>query len=87
MLTTRAGEASRLFDRYRVLVTADGEEAAANALRVNDRLFVGSRFPGTIALLEEAGYALVALDTHAIGLIDAGLSCMSLRWAASREPR
>ena len=56
--------------------------AAANALRVNDSLLIGSQFPRTIAMLAGEGYDLVPLDTHQIGLIDAGLSCMSLRWKA-----
>jgi len=81
VLTTRAGAESDLFADFRQLIVADGEEAAANALRVNDRLFVGRQFPETIRLLENEGYDLVALDTRQIGLIDAGLSCMSLRWS------
>jgi len=83
ILTTRAGEECGLFARFRQLVVPAGEEAAANALRVNDRLFVGSQFPRTIAMLEDEGYDLVRLDTRQIGLIDAGLSCMSLRWSGS----
>jgi len=31
-------------------------------------------------LLERNGYHVVALQTGEIGKIDAGLSCMSLRW-------
>lgn len=84
VLTTRDGAASGLFNRFRVLVTPPGEEAAANALRVNGLLLVGNQFPDTIAMLEHARYDVVALDTRAIGLIDAGLSCMSLRWNAAR---
>jgi dimethylargininase len=80
LLTTRAGEASGLFAGFRTLVVAVGEEAAANALRVNDRLLVGRQFLRTIAMLEAGGYDLVPLETGQIGLIDAGLSCMSLRW-------
>ena len=82
MLTTAAGERSGLFSGYRCLVTPEGEEAAANALRVNDRLLVDEQFPRTIALLAEAGsgYELVPIGTRQIGMINAGLSCMSLRW-------
>ncbi|WP_428333014.1 dimethylarginine dimethylaminohydrolase family protein [Novosphingobium sp.] len=85
VLTTRAGADSGLFAGLRQIVVPAGEEAAANALRVNDRLFVGSQFPATLAMLVdegvERGYAVVPLDTRQIGLIDAGLSCMSLRWS------
>ena len=82
ILSTRRLAQSGVFDGFRVLHTPDGEEAAANALRVNDRVFVGDAFPKTAALLEADGYKIAALATSEIGKIDAGLSCMSLRWRA-----
>lgn len=82
MLTTRAGAVAGTFAGLRTMVGPDGEEAAANALRVNEVVLAGSRFPRTIALLERHGLVVVPLDTREIGLIDAGLSCMSLRWHA-----
>ena len=72
-----------MFDGFRVLVTPEGEEAAANALRINDIVLAGAGFPRTIELLDCAGYEVVALETSEIGKLDAGLSCMSLRWSAS----
>lgn len=80
ILATGRLAASGVFSGKRVLLTPPGEEAAANALRVNDVVLVGSAFPATRALLEENGYSVVALETGEIGKIDAGLSCMSLRW-------
>jgi dimethylargininase len=71
---------SGVFAGKKVLLTPPGEEAAANALRVNDVVLVGAGFPATRALLERNGYHVVALQTGEIGKIDAGLSCMSLRW-------
>jgi dimethylargininase len=68
------------FPGLRELVTPDGEDAAANALRVNEVVFVGEAFPRTIERLEREGYRVVPLPTSEIGRIDAGLSCMSLRW-------
>ncbi len=67
-----------VFPGLRELVTPQGE--AANALRVNDAVFVGKGFPRTAELLTREGYAAVPLDVAEIGKIDAGLSCMSLRW-------
>ena len=64
------------------LLVPPGEEAAANALRVNDVVLVGSQYPRTIDLLSQAGFKVVPLPTSQIGKIDAGLSCMSLRWLA-----
>ena len=45
-------------------------------------VLVGAGFPATRALLAKHGYQVVALETGEIGKIDAGLSCMSLRWKA-----
>jgi len=80
VLSTGRLAASGVFNGKRVLLTPPGEEAAANALRVNDAVLVGAHFPATRALLEKNGYEVVALGTAEIGKIDAGLSCMSLRW-------
>lgn len=72
-----------IFKDFRQLIVPSGEEAAANALRVNEVVMVGSQYPRTIEMLDRAGFVVVALDTREIGKIDAGLSCMSLRWLAS----
>jgi dimethylargininase len=82
MLSTKRLAAGGVFEGLKVLFTPDGEEGAANALRINDRVFVGSTFPQTIAMLQNAGYTVVPLATSEIAKVDAGLSCMSLRWRA-----
>lgn len=71
---------SGVFDGFRQVIVPEGEEAAANALRVNGTVFVGADFRRTIDMLSGLGYRVVALKTTEIGKIDAGLSCMSLRW-------
>ena len=84
ILTTRRLSASGVFRRrLREVLVPDGEEAAANALRVNDVLFAGREHPRTLDLLASAGYPVVPLPTAEIGRIDAGMSCMSLRWRAA----
>lgn len=80
VIATHRLAGSGFFNGLREVVVPRGEEAAANALRVNDTVFVGSDFPRTIELLDGLGYKVVALKTSEIGKIDAGLSCMSLRW-------
>jgi dimethylargininase len=85
VLTTKRLSSSGVFKEFREILTPDGEEAAANALRVNKTLFVGARFERTIELLARAGYEIVPLAVDEIGRIDAGLSCMSLRWRALKE--
>ncbi|HMI40885.1 MAG TPA: arginine deiminase family protein [Sphingomicrobium sp.] len=72
-----------IFDGFRTLITPDGEEAAANALRVNDVVLVGSDFAKTAQMLGGLGYQIIPVPTSQISKIDAGLSCMSLRWQAN----
>lgn len=80
VLATPRLAASGVFDGMRVIHTADGEEGAANALRVNEHLLVSGQFPATAERLLAKGYHVVALATGEIAKVDAGLSCMSLRW-------
>jgi dimethylargininase len=80
IITTQRLASSGLFSGFNQIVVPEGEEAAANALRVNDRVFVGEDYSRTAALLRKADYEVVPLRTSEIRKIDAGLSCMSLRW-------
>ena len=82
VLATRPMAESGIFDGYRIVVVPEGEDAAANALRVNDTVLIGDRFPRTIDLLAGQGSKLQPLPVTEIGKLDAGLSCMSLRWRA-----
>lgn len=80
ILTTDEGAASGLFARYRQIVLDPDEAAAANALRINDTLLIPAHHPGIADKLAGLGYDPVLLDTTHVARIDAGLSCMSLRW-------
>ena len=80
VLSTRRLARSGVFDGFRQVLVPEGEEAAANALRVNDVVLVASGCPRTIAMLDGLGYRVVPVETTEIGRVDAGLSCMSLRW-------
>jgi len=80
ILSTARLAASGVFKAFTQIITPEGEEAGANALRVNDTVFVGNDYPGTAGLLVAAGYQVTGLPTSEIAKIDAGLSCMSLRW-------
>ena len=68
------------FAGLEVVLTPPGEEDAANLLRINDTILVGDCWPATHALLAARGLAIRPLPTRQIAHIDAGLSCMSLRW-------
>ncbi len=69
-----------VFAGFRQVLVAEGEDAAANALRVNDVVLVSARYERTIGMLDGLGYRVVPAATTEIEKIDAGLSCMSLRW-------
>jgi dimethylargininase len=77
--TTRLA-ASGMFQGMKVLQVPDGEEGAANALRINDTVLVSSAYPRTFELLAKQNYKVLPMPTDEISKIDAGLSCMSLRW-------
>ncbi|MFK5953291.1 MAG: arginine deiminase family protein [Desulfobacterium sp.] len=83
ILVTRRMAQSGIFDGFEKVVLPDGEEPAANAVRINDAVLVSASYQRTIELLDQKGYAIVPVKTTEIGKIDAGLSCMSLRWFRS----
>ncbi|MEQ1753866.1 MAG: dimethylarginine dimethylaminohydrolase [Micropepsaceae bacterium] len=89
VLSTARLAASGVFSGLRVVLVPQGEEGAANAVRLKDRLLISDAFPRTTELLTNAGYKIAPLATREIAKLDAGLSCMSLRWSAaqSRTPQ
>ena len=48
VLATRTMAQSGFFAGFNIVIVPEGEEAAANALRVNDTVLIGDRFPRTI---------------------------------------
>ena len=84
ILATERLAASGIFRRSRIVLVPAGEEAAANSLRVNEKVFVGESFPRTGERLSALGYEVVTLPQSQIALLDAGFSCLSLRWRAGR---
>ena len=80
ILVTRHMSQSGLFEGFRNMILPEGEEPAANALRINEIVLVSARYKRTIDMLDKAGYSVVPVKTAEIEKIDAGLSCMSLRW-------
>jgi dimethylargininase len=65
---------------WEIVQVPEGEEYAANCLRVGDRLLVAEGFPATGKLLGELGYDLVPLAMSEFQKMDGGLSCLSVRW-------
>jgi dimethylargininase len=82
VVATKAMADSDIFADFNIIVVPDDEEPAANLSRANDAVFVGQNFPRTIDLIAKEGLQIVPLPVGEIGKLDAGLSCMSLRWWA-----
>jgi len=80
ILVTRYMAETGFFEGFRTMILPEGEEPAANALRINDTVLISAGYKGTIDMLDKAGFSVVPVTTSQIEKIDAGLSCMSLRW-------
>ena len=65
--------------KYRIIEIPDAEEVAANSLRINKKLLIPSGFNRIQEKLSK-DYDLITLDISEVSKVDAGLSCMSLRW-------
>lgn len=83
ILSTSRLAQSGVFDGYELIIVPDGEEAAANCIRVNDTVLLPAGFQQTASLLREHGYTVHEVDNSEPGRIDGGLSCMSLRIPAT----
>jgi dimethylargininase len=81
VLATRRLAASGCFDGYKVIYTADGEEAAANAIRFNDLVIFPAGFPKTAEILRKAGYRVQEIGNSECAKLDGGMSCLSLRFS------
>ena len=83
ILATRVMADSGFFGDRKIVVVPDGEEYAANVIRVNEVVLVPEGYPRTLEAIEAAGFKTVVLPTHEARKVDGGLSCLSLRFALS----
>lgn len=66
---------------FEVIELPEAERYAANALRVNDTLFIADGYPEARASLAGLpGVRVEALAMSEMAKMDGGLSCLSLRW-------
>lgn len=79
ILSTKRLDASGCFTDYRVLHVADGEEAAANAIRFNAHVIMPDGFPKTAEMLSQNGYDVRLINNTECAKLDGGMSCLSLR--------
>ena len=77
-----AGEIARdgALRGWEVVQVPDGEEYAANCIRVNGSLLVARGFPATVSLLGGLGHDVTQLEMSEYRRMDGGLSCLSVRW-------
>ncbi|MCH8169485.1 MAG: dimethylarginine dimethylaminohydrolase [Proteobacteria bacterium] len=80
ILATPRLAACGCFDGYRVILTPEGEEAAANAIRFNDVVLAPAGFPRTAETLARAGYDVREIPNSEAARLDGGMSCLSLRF-------
>lgn len=80
LLVTESLARAREFDGYELIDVPQGEEYAANCIRVNDYLLIAAGFPKVQKKLEVLGYNLIELEVSEFQKMDGGLSCLSLRF-------
>lgn len=80
VLATGAIAQSGIFRHYRVIEVPEEETDGANVLRLADWVLMGADFPRISERIAAHGVMPIALRTTATAMIDAGLTCMSLRW-------
>ncbi len=68
-----------LKSHYNLIELPIGEEGASNSLRINDKLLLPDGFVRAEEILSKK-YNIIKLKVDEISKVDAGLSCMSLRW-------
>ncbi|WP_025898389.1 dimethylarginine dimethylaminohydrolase family protein [Sneathiella glossodoripedis] len=83
ILATERLASSGCFNDYKVILTAKGEEAAANAVRFNDVVLLPAGFSQTASRLKQEGYTVVELPNSEAAKVDGGMSCLSLRYCAT----
>ena len=64
---------------YHLIELPIGEEGAANALRINDKLLLPDGFVKAEEMLSKK-YNIIKVKVDEVAKVDAGLSCMSLRY-------
>jgi len=80
ILATKRLDDSGCFKGYRVIHTADGEEACANTIRFNDLVVMPAGFARTRNILDKAGFQTTEIGNSECAKLDGGMSCLSLRF-------
>ena len=81
ILSTKRLSASDCFQGYKLIHTAEGEEASANLIRFNELVIMPDGFPRTAEILDTAGYNVRLVGNSEAAKLDGGMSCLSLRFS------
>ena len=79
LVSTKMAKLEYLKFNYNLIELPIGEEGAANSLRINDKLIVPDGFSKAEEILSK-NFDIIKIKVNEISKVDAGLSCMSLRW-------
>ena len=79
LVSNKMAQLDYLKSNYHLIELPIGEEGAANALRINDKLLLPDGFDKAEDMLSKK-YNIIKVKVDEIAKVDAGLSCMSLRW-------
>jgi len=80
VLVTDALAGEKQLDGFEIVNVSEGEEYAANCIRVNDYLLIAAGFPKLRNKLEALGHNIIELEMSEFQKMDGGLSCLSLRF-------
>ena len=79
LVSNKMAQLDYLKSHYHLIELPIGEEGAANALRINNKLLLPDGFTKAEEMLSKK-YNIIKVKVDEIAKVDAGLSCMSLRW-------
>jgi len=79
LVSSKMAQLDYLKSNYNLIELPIGEEGAANSLRINDKLLLPDGFIRAEEMLSKK-YDIIKVKVNEISKVDAGLSCMSLRW-------
>ena len=79
LVSKKMSEIEYLKSNFKLIELPEGEEGAANSLRINDKLLIPDGYKKAEEILSKK-YNIIKIKTDEIKKVDAGLSCMSLRW-------
>ena len=79
LVSNKMAQLNYLKSHYHLIELPIGEEGASNSLRVNDKLLLPDGFVKAEEMLSK-NYNIIKVKVDEIAKVDAGLSCMSLRW-------